>query len=214
MKREVPLADRECVRQGRPCHDHCPHIYEVVGRYRTIVADPPWDMPSGGPRRGRGWRNPSGTRPSALPYDFLVLEDIKALPVSDLAERDAHLYLWVPNHYLEHVHSVARAWGFQPAQMLVWCKTPRGLGLGGAFTSTTEFVLFCRRGQLRADERTDSTWFHWKRPHNNHSAKPEAFLDLVESVSPGPRLELFSRRARLGWDTWGDEALHGTALIA
>jgi N6-adenosine-specific RNA methylase IME4 len=47
-----------------------------------------------------------------------------------------------------------------------------------------------------------------------HSAKPEAFLDVVEQVSPGPYLELFSRRARLGWDTWGDEALHGMEALA
>jgi N6-adenosine-specific RNA methylase IME4 len=44
-----------------------------------------------------------------------------------------------------------------------------------------------------------------------HSAKPEFFLDLIEQVSPGPRLEMFSRRARLGWDTWGDQALGGVA---
>jgi N6-adenosine-specific RNA methylase IME4 len=64
-----------------------------------------------------------------------------------------------------------------------------------------------------ATRRLDTSWFHWTRPHNNHSAKPEAFLDLVEQVSPGPYLELFARRQRLGWDTWGDEALEHVALV-
>lgn len=57
-------------------------------------------------------------------------------------------------------------------------------------------------------EKATSRWFEW--PRGEHSAKPEAFLDLVEQVSPGPYVELFARRDRLGWDTWGNESL-GTA---
>jgi N6-adenosine-specific RNA methylase IME4 len=176
----------------------------VSGRYRTIVADPPWEMPSGGTYAGTArYRG----RPSDLPYPTMSLVAIAALQVSELAERDAHLYLWVPNAYLEHAHTLVRGWGFRPSQMLVWCKTPRGLGLGGTFTNTTEFVLTARRGNAPPLRRIDTTWFHWRRPHNNHSAKPEAFLDMVESVSSGPYLEMFSRRSRLGWDTHGDESL-------
>jgi N6-adenosine-specific RNA methylase IME4 len=183
-------------------------------RYRTIVADPPWTQPSGGPGRGQGrWRN-HDRRPSELPYATLTRSQIAALPVSDLAAPDAHLYLWTTNHFIEDAYGIARGWGFRPSVLLAWVKTPRGLGLGGTFIQTTEYVLFARRGRLTAKRRIETTWFHWTRPHNNHSAKPEAFLDLVEQVSPAPRLEMFSRRARLGWDTWGDEALHGTSLAA
>ena len=60
--------------------------------------------------------------------------------------------------------------------------------------------------------RHETAWWQW--PVAGHSVKPEAFLDIVEAVSPEPRLEMFSRRARLGWDTWGDEALHGTGWVA
>jgi N6-adenosine-specific RNA methylase IME4 len=187
---------------------------ERDGGYRTIVADPPWNMPSGGTHAGGArWHN-NPRRPSDLPYEPMTLDAIKTLDVAALAEDDAHLYLWIPNAYLEHAHDVARAWGFRPSQMLVWCKTPRGIGLGGAFTNTAEFVLFARRGSLPALSRLDSSWFNWKRPHNNHSAKPEAFLDLVESVSPGPYLEMFARRQRLGWDTWGDQALNHVEMAA
>jgi N6-adenosine-specific RNA methylase IME4 len=144
----------------------------------------------------------------------MTIADIAALPVADFAEADAHLYLWAINAHLEASYSVARAWGFRPAQLLVWAKTPRGLGLGGAFTSTTEFVLFARRGSLRAIARTESSWWNWKRPEDrtgpSHSRKPDGFLDMVEQVSPGPYLEMFARRARFGWDYFGDESL-GTA---
>lgn len=82
---------------------------------------------------------------------------------------------------------------------------------GGTFMSTTEFVLFCRRGSLRAKQRVDRQWFEW--PRGAHSAKPEAFLDMVEATSPGPYLELFARRQRLGWDTWGNEALKHVDIV-
>ena len=199
-------------------------------KYRTIVADPPWPMPNTGKTtrgetdaRGRytaksgrvvdgtWWgRHRGGT--VDLPYQAMSLTDITELPVSDLAESNAHLYLWTTNRFLEDAFAVCRAWAFRPAQLLVWCKPPMGVGFGGAFTTTTEFVLFARRGSLPHAQRQDSSWWQWSRPYENghiaHSAKPEAFLDLVEQVSPGPYLELFARRQRLGWDTWGNEALN------
>ena len=185
-------------------------------KYRTIVADPPWPMPSGGKHSGPGrWHKHNALRrPSELPYPTMTLDAIRALPISTLAERDAHLYLWTTNAQLEHAWDIVRGWGFRPSQVIVWAKTPRGIGLGGTFTNTAEFVLFSRRGSLAALSRLDTSWFHWTRPHNNHSAKPEAFLDIVEQVSPGPYLEMFARRQRLGWDTYGDEALPHVELSA
>lgn len=176
--------------------------------YRTIVADPPWPMPSGGPRNVRDW-NPGV--PSALPYPTMTLEAIAGLPVKTLSLPDAHLYLWTTNATLEASYDIIRGWGFRPSQLLVWAKTPRGLGMGGAFTNTTEFVVFARRGSLKPTARQDTTWWNWRR--GRHSQKPEAFLDIVEQVSPGPYLEMFARRDRLGWDTWGNESL-GTAELA
>jgi N6-adenosine-specific RNA methylase IME4 len=119
-------------------------------------------------------------------------------------------YLWTIQRHLEATFAVARAWGFRPAAVLAWCK-PRGGFVGGTFYSNLEFVLFCRRGSLAAQQRVNSQWFEW--PRGEHSAKPDAFLDLVEQVSPGPYVELFARRARFGWDYWGDQSL-GTAELA
>jgi N6-adenosine-specific RNA methylase IME4 len=142
----------------------------------------------------------------------MSLDAIKALPVKAMAEDNAHLYLWTVNRHLEASFGVARAWGFEPSTTLMWCKQPRGVGLGGTFTLAAEWVLFCRRGCLKAQQRVDRNWWLWRRPVR-HSEKPEAFLDLVEQVSPGPYVELFARRARFGWDYWGDESL-GTAEMA
>ena len=180
-------------------------------RYRTIVADPPWPLKPGGPA-SPGSFAAAGARPGSLPYEGMPLDAIRALPVDNWAENDAHLYIWTVNAFLEPTYDIARSWGFKPSTLLTWCKTPNGIGLGGAYSLTTEHVLFARRGALVATERVDSTWWHWKR--GQHSAKPEAFLDMVERVSPAPRLEMFARRARFGWDYWGDESLGTAEMVA
>ncbi len=186
-------------------------------RYRTIVADPPWTQ-KGGPTQGReGWLD-SGGPTRDLPYPTMTVEEIAALPVRELRDPGGcHLYLWTTNRYLRDAFDVVLAWGFRPSTTLVWCKAPMGGGLGGAFGISTEYVIFARAGRLRHLGRVTGTWFQWKRPYRSdgkpdHSAKPGAFFDVVESVSPGPYLEMFARRQRLGWDSWGNEALAHVSL--
>lgn len=193
-----------------------------MGRYQTIVVDPPWQHPDSGARTANGnhWDTAgAGTvgKRSMVPYERMSLAEIKALPLRDLADQDAHVYLWTTNRFLRASYDVVEAWGLRPSTLLTWCKAPMGLGLGGAYTITTEFVLFARRGSLKALQRMDSTWWQFKRPYltgagPSHSAKPDGFLDLVEQVSPGPYLEMFARRARFGWDYWGDESLGTTEM--
>jgi N6-adenosine-specific RNA methylase IME4 len=167
--------------------------------YSTIVVDPPWDHSDG---TGKGYRlaNPQRGRTTPLPYSCMSVADIAALPVGDLAARDSHLYLWTTNRYLRDAYDVVAAWGFSVSKPLVWCKEPKGF-FGPPFVSSAEFVLYARRGSLPAQDRVDRQWWVW--PRSAHSAKPPAFLDVVERVSPGPYVELFARAPRLGWDSWG-----------
>lgn len=185
----------------------------MSGSYHTVVADPPWhyeSWPSGSTSaNSRYYAADAIQRRKAIPYPTMSVEEIAALPVTDLAADDAHLYLWTTNRYLFDARAVAEAWGFKYAQLLVWAKTPMGKGPGGTFAQSAEYILFCRRGSLRSLKRLDTVWWNWRRT-GRHSAKPEAMIDMVEQVSPGPRVELFARRARFGWDYWGDESL-GTA---
>jgi len=178
----------------------------MAEKYRTIVADPPWPV-----------RQPpkvfkSGTTNAPLPYSTMTVQEIAALRPAELTAPSAHLYLWTVNRFVRDAYDVINAWGFTPAMLLTWCKEPMGIGPGRQYASTTEFVLFAWRGpQEREPRRVERNWWVW--PRGRHSEKPDVFLDIVESVSPGPYLELFSRRARLGWDTWGNEALQGTELV-
>jgi N6-adenosine-specific RNA methylase IME4 len=133
------------------------------------------------------------------------MEEVCSMDVQGLAEPDAHLWIWTTATFLYDTPRVALSWGFRPSYTLVWAKL--GLGVGGRFRHTVEYLLFCERGaQLPITRRDLPT--HWVWPKGEHSRKPDAFYDLVEQVSPGPYLELFARRQRLGWDTWGNEALN------
>jgi N6-adenosine-specific RNA methylase IME4 len=168
--------------------------------YATIVADPPWAYAEGWPKsNGQGQRGNKDRK--LIGYSSMSLDEMTALRPGVIADADAHLYLWTTNRYLRAAFDLAEAWGFHPSQVLTWCKPPRGLGPGGAFAVTTEFVIFARHGTPRHRERVDSTWWEWSR--QGHSVKPAAFYDLVERVSPGPYVELFARQPRLGWDHWG-----------
>jgi len=139
------------------------------------------------------------------------------MPISDLADDNAHLYMWVTNPILTEQRlrggpnavQIARAWGFEPKTLLTWIKGENGGGMGFYYRGDTEHVLFAVKGSLPIPAALrKSNVFRGKK--GSHSAKPDAFLDMVEQVSPGPYVELFARRARFGWDYWGNESL-GTA---
>lgn len=165
-------------------------------RYRTIVADPPWRFGS------------AATKADARKYyDTLPLHEICGLPIRDMAEDSAHLWLWGVNGLLEEAFQVVRSWGFYPTTVLTWCKPQPGVGY--YLRNNTEHCIFATRGEPMVPENKPlASWFIW--PRGAHSAKPDAFYDLVEQVSPAPYLELFARRARFNWDYWGDQSL-GTA---
>jgi len=251
-------------------------------KFRCIVADPPWpigNFPAWFCKEKRSKReNEIGINPT--PYQTMTLPEIELLPISKIAADGAHLYLWVPDAFMETALQIVRLWGFDKSATLVWCKKPMGKGLGGTYPSNVEFILFCRRVdnqgwkkfgawmreqrkiaglttgrvcaaigahgkinhggmqsnwenglavptleqwakikplfgvneekdkelrslQIESRNRAVSRWYQWSR--GKHSEKPEAFQDIAETVSPGPYLELFARRPRLGWTTIGKD---------
>lgn len=170
------------------------------------MVDPPWKYGKwgGGSGKVRHDMNPNAEN-LPLPYQFMEIDLIKSLKIANHADADCELYLWTTQKYLQFSFEIVKQWGFKYCQILTWCKTPRGTGQGGIYCPTTEFLLLSRIGKMPQKQRINSTWFHTKRPHNSHSTKPEFFQDLIETVSDAPRLELFARRKRPGWDVWGNE---------
>ncbi len=186
--------------------------------YRTIVADPPWEITR---RIGKGGRRANTTE---VPYSMMTVTSIKALPVSELADPDGCvLFLWsTRKNFREGVAvDVARAWGFEPCGELIWGLRNPGTG-SSSLANDHEPCLIARSGkvaQLLSDESLGV--YFWKQvyeygkagvPQKVHSAKPPGFLEFVEQIASGPRLELFAREARLGWDSWGNESLNHVSL--
>ncbi len=189
-------------------------------KYRTIVADPPWHydgfVTSIDDGRASGVR--SGATTKALPYPSMTLGQMADLPVADLAQRDAFLFMWTTNSYLPSAFWLTQAWGFSYRQVIVWDKGSSMSPLGGAITpNASEYLLYARRGAPKLAGRWDGGTVvranKGSQP-GTHSRKPDVFLDLVETVCPGPYLEMFARRTRLGWDTWGNQSLNHVEMAS
>jgi len=174
--------------------------------FKTILADPPWPYRSPGPVGGEKGQQQVNARSK---YPLMSLAEIKSLPVAAVADDNAHLYLWATNSFMVEAHDVARAWGFEPKTILTWVKVQKddpsrpSMRTGHYYRGATEHILFCVRGQLKLAGPCQPTAF--LLPRLPHSVKPDFFYDMIEQQSPAPRLEMFARRERAGWDRWGNE---------
>jgi N6-adenosine-specific RNA methylase IME4 len=178
------------------------------GRFKTILADPPWRF-----QNATGKVAPEHRRLTR--YGTMTIAEIMALPVVRVADDTAHLYLWVPNALLSEGLAVLKAWGFSYKSNIVWHKVRKdggsdGRGVGFYFRNVTELILFGVRGKnartLPPGRRQVNLIETRKR---EHSRKPDEQYKLIEDCSPGPYLELFGRGARRGWTTWGNQADEG-----
>ena len=181
------------------------HLAMGGRRFATVLADPPWQF-----QNRTGKVAPEHRRLNR--YATMTLDDIEAMPVSDVCADTAHLYLWVPNALLPQGLAVLGAWGFEYKSNLVWHKIrkdggPDGRGVGFYFRNTTELILFGVRGKnarTLAPGRSQVNII--KTQKREHSRKPDEAYQLIESCSPGPFLELFARGGREGWVAWGYQA--------
>ena len=183
------------------------HFLSQLGgkKYKTVLADPPWQF-----QNRTGKMAPEHKRLNR--YPTMKLEEIMALPIREVVDDTAHLYLWVPNALLAEGLKVMEAWGFTYKTNLIWYKIrkdggPDRRGVGFYFRNVTEIILFGVRGKnartlppARSQENIISS------RKREHSRKPDEQYDLIESCSPGPFLEMFARGGREGWDVWGNQA--------
>jgi len=174
-------------------------------RFRTILADPPWQFLN---RTGKV--APEHRRLSR--YSTMTLNEIAQLPVRDVSDSPAHLYLWVPNALLPEGLAVMKAWGFDYKSNVIWHKVRKdggsdGRGVGFYFRNVTEIILFGTRGKnarTLSPGRSQVNMIQTRK--REHSRKPDEQYDLIEACSPGPFLELFARGTRPNWSLWGNQA--------
>ena len=167
--------------------------------FACIVADPPWAFGDKLPGPGRG---------AVKHYPVLSPVEIVRFALPPIAD-DAYLFLWRVASQVEEAYRVVRAWGFVPKTEIVWVKrTSRGkrwFGMGRTVRAEHEVAIVAKRGSPDVLSRSIRSTFEAAVPERGHSAKPEAFFELVESLVAGPRLELFARRKRRGWTCLGNE---------
>jgi len=163
-------------------------------QYRTIVIDPPWAVE----------KILRDERPNQSDFDYPTMElnEIKMLPIDKMALPDGcHIYLWTTQKYLPDAFDVFRAWGVEYQCILTWVKNVGFTPFSWMYS--TEHCLFGRIGTLpltRLGMRLD-----FQAKVREHSRKPEIFYELVKTVSPEPRLDMFSREAHDGYEQWGNE---------
>lgn len=169
-------------------------IIKAEAKFATIVIDPPWDWGDEGDQDQMGRARPD--------YATMSKEQLMALPVGTLADDDCHLYMWITNRSLPKGFDLIQAWGFRYITAITWAKP--SFGMGNYFRGQTEQILFAVKGSQPLKRKDVGTLFTAPRGPNGHSSKPVEFYDLVESCSPGPFLEMFSRHNREGWTAWGE----------
>ena len=181
--------------------------------FTTVVADPPWPYKSPGRigaslehRPNRDRTTAAGNAGSRSRYGAMTISELCNihLPLT----LNAHLYLWFTNSFAVEAHTVAKAWGFKPVTILTWTKVKSDLTpsmkMGYYFRGATEHILFGVRGSLRLQtSEALPTGYLW--PRTSHSTKPDEFYALVEKASPPSYLDIFARKLRDGWTSWGDE---------
>jgi len=166
-----------------------------VGKYRVIYADPPWQYE----------HVATESRAIENQYPTMTLDKIRRLPIADLAEADAVLFLWATSPKVEEALLVMGSWGFTYRTCMVWVKDK--IGMGYYARQRHELLLIGTRGKppTPSDQaRPDSVI---EAPRGVHSVKPDVFADTIATMYPDwTRVELFARKARDGWARWGNQA--------
>ena len=186
-----------------------------AGQYQCLLADPPW-----------GFRTFSGKRSTPHRtaedhYPTMTLADMQALPVADVTARDCALFMWVVGSHLEDAFLLARSWGFAfKTDAFYWAKQrlihadqidlftgdipDARISMGYWTRKQVEPCLLFTRGKPKRMAKGVRQLI--VEPRREHSRKPDCQYERIEALVDGPRLELFSRTHRTGWDCWGRDA--------
>jgi N6-adenosine-specific RNA methylase IME4 len=162
-----------------------------TGPFDVIVVDPPWEYKK---------RPDDSSKRESIGYATMSIDEIKKLPIKNLANDKAILWLWTTNAHLPDAFNVLKVWGFKYKTLLTWNKVR--IGMGDWLRGKTEHCLMCVKGKATVLLTNQTTLISESR--RQHSEKPQAFYELVESLCPGAKVGLFARQERKDWLMWGN----------
>jgi len=164
-------------------------------KYQIIYIDPPWSYRN--KKTGGSMKSGSVTK-----YPTMSIEEIKALPIHNIASKNSALFLWATTPLLPEAFEVMKHWGYQYKTMLYWRKI-MSLGMGFYFRGQVEQILVGIKGKVKAFRIQKANIIQTKSLR--HSQKPEEFRKLIELIDLKPRIELFAREKTEGWDAIGND---------
>ncbi len=164
--------------------------------YRTIVVDPPWPGP------GESWS--PGHPHVVIPYSTMTGIELSSLRIGEIADPKAQLFLWATSRTLGDAWLLMQCWRFQYRALFVWCKP--GLGLGRHARHQCEFLLWGGRKGARLVEpvKCPRQVQYWPRPRRHSEKPPEAYA-MIRRLSDAPRIDVFARQERPGFEPWGNQ---------
>lgn len=173
---------------------------EIKQKYNTIVIDPPWDISM------TGKVNRRENRATELPYKTMSLQEIKDMPIDNIANIGCHVYCWTTNKMLRNTFDVLKSWGVR-FHLVISMVKPSGIAPCMGYVFATEFCLlgFYGKPMQKFQKIGELNWFKAFNKAGNHSCKPDEFYRIVEKMSPKPMIDVFARKTRIGFDIWGDE---------
>jgi len=166
------------------------------GAFNVIYADPPWEV-------GSIILDEKWTSPLADKYETLSVDEIKAIEVDAFCGVNCSLFLWTTHTFLKQAFEVISSWGFKYHCCITWDKG-RGWTQNG-FHRRTEFCLFAYKGLINIEQKGKAIPTIINEASREHSKKPDIMYELIENNTPEPRIELFARGKRDGWEVWGIE---------
>jgi N6-adenosine-specific RNA methylase IME4 len=177
--------------------------------YSVIMADPPWSF--------RHFSDRGQQKSAQKHYGCMGLDDIKALPVSQLAAPDSACIMWATAPMLPEAIDTLKAWGFAFKSAGAWAKQSStgaawAFGTGYVYRSAAEFWILGTIGRPRTRSRSIRNLI--AAPVREHSRKPDRMRADVEALFDGPYLELFARETAPGWSSWGNQVGKFDAALA
>ena len=165
------------------------------GKYRVIYADPAWQYSD---------KRDGNTTGAEDHYKTMSIEELCNLPIKDIADDNAVLFLWVTSPLLEKCFEIIRAWGFQYKTSFIWDKVKHNMGHYNSVRH--ELLLIATKGSCLPDNKKLYDSVQEIERSDTHSEKPEQFRAIIDDLyTHGNKIELFARTKKDGWANWGNE---------
>jgi N6-adenosine-specific RNA methylase IME4 len=136
-----------------------------------------------------------------LPYKTMSWEEIRNFPINEFADEECLMFFWTTDKFIVEAHKTIEEWGFKKHCIFVWNKPTGVCPFSVQFCN--EYCLLCYRGKFKLNKIGIKTWFNERV--REHSRKPNKIYEIAEQLGNAPRIDIFAREKRDGWDVWGDE---------